>query len=277
MKLVHLSDTHVGLDNNAERLDRVVEDILSLGRPREHVVVHTGDLIDAGESWQMALARPFLERLTERGWRVLLSPGNHDYGDALKVDSAWARTFREHFRPYLFGDQPEGFPRLTVIGDCAFIGLDSNAGEMNFWLRWMAEGHLGQPQIAALDRLLEAQRGKTVVVYLHHHPFQDAYAVEPEPGQRGYVSHILGLNTRRFRRLKDAHALLHCLRDRAHLLLFGHQHFGLDYSMEGQRYGIPLALDASSTTRAREDCRRLSYRIVDTDTFRYVTRFVSCE
>jgi 3',5'-cyclic AMP phosphodiesterase CpdA len=286
MKIIHISDTHVGHGDNENRLNRVVEDILSLGHPWEHIVIHTGDLIDQGITEQMDIAEPILKRFTQRGWRILLSPGNHDYGNAVKVDSEWARTFRERFKPYLFGEQEPSaghgnageFPVFTLAGNCAFIGLDSNAGEMAFWVRWMAEGSLGEPQIAALNARLDGLKGKTIVVYLHHHPFQDAYAVDPEPGQRGYVSHLLGLNTRRFRRLKDAYRLLHCLRDRVHILLFGHQHFGLDYSAEGQRYGIPLALDASSTTQARnEKPGRLSYRIVDTATLRYETRFVPCE
>ncbi|MFM8444574.1 MAG: metallophosphoesterase family protein [Methylococcus sp.] len=280
MKIIHISDTHVGHGNNENRLERVVEDILSLGPPRQHIVIHTGDLINAAHPELMDIAEPILKRLTQRGWRVLLTPGNHDYGNALKVDKEWAKCFRERFRPYLFGEaacqDQEGFPVLTVMGDCAFIGLDSNEGELSFWLHWMAEGFLDDPQIQKLKAMLDGLQGKTIVVYLHHHPFQDAYAVDPEPGQRFYVRHILGLNTRRFRRLKDAHALLQCLRDRAHILLFGHQHFGLDYSAETRRYGIALALDASSTTRSREETHQLSYRIIDTRTLNYETRFVNC-
>lgn len=283
MKIIHISDTHVGHRDNENRLERVVDDIMSLGRPWEHLVVHTGDLINAAIPEQMDSAEPILKRLTRRGWRVLLTPGNHDYGNALKVDPVWAGIFKERFKTYLFGAQerPAGcesgeFPVLTVVGDCAFIGLDSNAEELSFWLHWMAEGFLGERQIERLHRVLDQIQGRTIVVYLHHHPFQDAYAVNPEPGQPSYFGHVLGLNTRRFRRLKDAHALLECLRDRAQILLFGHQHFGLDYSAEGQRYGIPLALDASSTTKARENSRRLSYRVIDTRTLKYETRFVSC-
>jgi 3',5'-cyclic AMP phosphodiesterase CpdA len=62
MKIIHLSDTHVGHGKNEQRLERIVEDILSLGSPHEYVVV-PGDLIDKGTVSLMAVALPALEWL----------------------------------------------------------------------------------------------------------------------------------------------------------------------------------------------------------------------
>jgi 3',5'-cyclic AMP phosphodiesterase CpdA len=165
---------------------------------------------------------------------------------------------------------------LTLTGDCALIGLDSNEAEMGWWERWMAEGNLGVAQIAALNTLLDRPdvQQRKVIVYLHHHPFFDAFAVRADVGDKGFLSHLFGWNTRRFRRLKDAYSLMQCIRDRVDILLFGHQHFGLDYSAEGQRYGIPLALDGSSSTAMQMDTDRMRYRVIDVGSGRVETRFV---
>jgi hypothetical protein len=135
---------------------------------------------------------------------------------------------------------------------------------------------LGSGQIAALNALLDRPdvRQRKVVLYLHHHPFFDAFAVRADVGDGGYFSHLFGWNTRRFRRLKDAYSLMQCIRDRVDILLFGHQHFGLDYSAEGQRYGIPLALDGSSSTAAQMDTDRMRSRVIDLASGTYETRFV---
>lgn len=276
MKIIHLSDTHVGRDNNTHRLQALLDDIRTLGNPADHVLIHTGDLNDHGTKADMALSLPLLDAMRAEGWRVLLAPGNHDCGNALKVDPVCAALFMQQYEHHLFGTSAPEFPVLTLLPNCAFIGLDSNEAEMGFWQRLAAEGHLGQRQIKALNAMLDLPevRDRCVVLYLHHHPFQDAYAVRADAGDGHTFAHWLGWKTRGFRRLKDAYSLLQCVRDRAHILLFGHQHFGLDYSADGQRYGISLALDGSSSTAAQMDTDRMRYRVIDTHTRSYVTRCV---
>lgn len=277
MKLIHLSDTHIGRDDNVVRMERLIADIVSLGDPQDFLVVHTGDLNDTHSLDNMDLGRKVLQGLSNRGWRVLLAPGNHDYGDSLHVDPHSAQRFQATYASYLFGEQPPQFPVLTLTDDCALIGLDTNAAEMRFFDRWFAEGFLGAPQIAALNALLDRPEvlSRKVVLYFHHHPFFDAFAVRADVGDKGYLSHLFGWNTRRFRRLKDAYSLMQCVRDRVHLMLFGHQHFGLDYSAEAQRYGIGMALDASSSTGTQMDTDRMRYRVIDTHNSTFVTRFVA--
>ena len=277
MKLIHLSDTHIGREGNVERMDRLVQDIIALGNPQDYIVIHTGDLNDRGTADVMQLGRQALDTLTRAGWRVVLSPGNHDYGDSLHVDPQWAQLFRDTFSVYIFGQQAKQFPVLTLTDDCALIGLDSNEAEMGLLDRLFAEGWLGDRQISALNTMLDRPdvRQRKVVLYLHHHPFFDAFAVRADVGDHGYLSHAFGWNTRRFRRLKDAYTLMQCIRDRVDVMLFGHQHYGLDYSAEGQRYGVRMALDASSSTCTQMDTDRMRYRIIDTATLSFETRFVA--
>jgi 3',5'-cyclic AMP phosphodiesterase CpdA len=276
MKLIHLSDTHIGHGNNIQRMQSLLDDIASLGDPADYLIVHTGDLNDNSNPDTMQQSRALLDPLAEKGWRILLVPGNHDCGDALHIDPTCAAQFRDHFSSYIFGKRPKQFPVLTLTEDCALIGLDSNEGEMGFWEHWMAEGNLGDAQIEALNNLLDRPdvRQRKVIVYLHHHPFFDAFAVRADAGDKGLLAHLFGWNTRRFRRLKDAYSLMQCIRDRVDILLFGHQHFGLDYSAEGQRYGVPLALDGSSSTATQMDTDRMRYRVIDVATGKFETRFV---
>lgn len=277
MKLIHLSDTHIGHGNNVQRMQSLLGDIADLGNPAEYLIVHTGDLNDNCHSNTMQQGRALLDPLAEKGWRILLAPGNHDCGDALHVDPTRATEFKDTFSSYIFGRQPKQFPVLTLTDDCALIGLDSNEAEMGFWERWMAEGNLGDAQVAALNILLDRPdvRQRKVIVYMHHHPFFDAFAVRADLGDKGILSHLFNWNTRRFRRLKDAYSLMQCIRDRVDILLFGHQHYGLDYSAEGQRYGIPLTLDGSSSTATQMDTDRMRYRIIDVATGTFETRFVA--
>jgi len=276
MKIIHLSDTHIGRDDNAAKFDRIVQNITALGNPNDYVIIHTGDLINQGNAQERELGVSKLLQLTEKGWRVLLCPGNHDYGNAMQIDPTLAKQFQEKFADFLFGSMPPGFPVLNIIDNCALIGLDSNQGEMGWLTRWFAEGNLGKQQIEALSDLLDLPyvRDKFIVIYLHHHPFFDAYVVAPDVDDGHYLSHLFSWNTRRFRRLKDAYSLLQSIRDRADALLFGHQHYGFDYSAEGQRYGIPIALDGSSSTCTEMDTTRMRFRIIDTLTGVVTTRLL---
>jgi 3',5'-cyclic AMP phosphodiesterase CpdA len=267
MKIIHFSDTHIGSDGNALRFERVVDELLANPpcTPEECVIVHSGDLIDSASDTHRRAARVLLDRLATR-YRVLLCPGNHDYGDAMSLDEEAAAAFQQGFGEYIFRDQPHRFPVLTEAGaDAVFIGLDSNAEELRFWERWFAEGHLGARQLAALDRMLDSPAvvGKTVVIYLHHHPFSFGYSVMPDVGDRNPLYNLFMQLTRPFLRLKDAYSFSQVVRDRAHVLLFGHMHYGLDCSSDGRKYGIRMALDGSSTTDAGNESGRMRYRMID--------------
>lgn len=267
MKLIHLSDTHLGRGDNVWRFEKIVDDLLANPPdvPENCLVVHTGDLIDSASEQHRTAGKRLLDRLGER-YRVLLCPGNHDYGDAAAVNAEAARQFQHTFADYLFLDKAQTFPVLHEIGkDHVFIGLDSNAAELGFFERWFAEGHLGRKQLDALNLLLDRPelQGKQIIIYLHHHPFSFGYSVTPDVGDRNPLLHLFAWATRPFRRLKDAYSFCQIVRNRVQILLFGHMHFGLDCSGDSRRYGIDLALDGGSTTCTENDSDRMRYRIID--------------
>lgn len=277
MKLVHISDTHIGAGENADRLNRLVDSLLRNNDPESCVVLHTGDLIDSATGENRREARKILDRLAQNGFRVFLSPGNHDYGGKSGVDEHEAKIFKEEFASYIFDSAQQGFPVLTPLGDkYVLIGLDSNAAELNCWNRWYAEGHLGSAQLDRLNHMLDSDlvRDKKVVLYLHHHPFYYGYSVRPDIGDKDFFWHLKVRFTRLFRRLKDAYSLCQIIRDRVDVLCFGHMHLGLDCSGESGKYGIKLALDGGSTTCTEGDSDRMRCRIIDLDELTYKVRMI---
>ncbi len=268
MKIIHLSDTHIGAGANAERTDRVLDDLIQHppDEPARCVVVHTGDLIHEATPENRRAGKSRLDRLQEAGYRVIICPGNHDYGDTFEVNSEAAGIFKKEFASYIFHDEPQEFPVLHHLDDDhVLLGLDSNAAELKFLQGFFAEGHLGGPQLDGLNRLLDRDslKGKKVVLSLHHHPFYYGYSVMPDVGDRHPLKHLIAWLTRPFRRMKDAYSLCQIIRDRVHVVLFGHMHEGLDCSFESGKYGIPLALDGGSTTDTENVHDRLRYRIID--------------
>jgi calcineurin-like phosphoesterase family protein len=278
MKLIHISDTHIGKNDNALRFERVVDELLANPPDTKEncLVVHTGDLIDSASDANRKAARLLLDRLSAR-YRVLLCPGNHDYGDAMSIENEDAQAFQQAFGDYIFQGKPTTFPVLTEVGaDHVFVGLDSNAEELKFWEHWFAEGHLGEKQLSALSQMLDspAVAGKKVFVYLHHHPFSFGYSVMPDVGDKNPLFHLFSQFTRPFLRLKDAYSLCQVLRDRAQGMLFGHMHYGLNCSEDSRKYGVRLALDGSSTTCTDNDADRMRYRVIDLADLSQTTRML---
>ena len=242
-----MSDLHVGA--TVPKVQKDFEDvadalIAELGdRASDHIIVITGDLVDdahlgphLGEH-----AEAQLQRLREAGFgNILVVPGNHDYGSGKIGYKELVSSFKERFygsdgKRFIADCRHDGhdphttYPKLNIINDVAFVGLDSMADELNWHDRLFAQGELGRAQLQRLDDLLH---GETVaacarrVVYLHHHPF--GY----RPGHQ----------------LRDSAALAKVLTGRVDALLFGHRHQGKPHHGE---CGIPRCYDAGSATGKR--------------------------
>lgn len=270
MKLIHLSDTHVGHGDNLVRLGRVVDAICSNppAPPADCCVVHTGDLIDSASAANREAAKAVLDRLSERGFRVFLCPGNHDYGNAMGIERKEAREFLACFAGHIFAQQPPEFPVAHLLdAQHALILLDSNQAELGWWKGLFAEGYLGSTQLQRLNALLDHPEicARRVTLALHHHPFSYAYSVTPDVGDGHLAHHLLVGLTRSFRRLKDAYSLCEIVRNRVHVLVFGHRHFGQNCSSNSQCYDIRLALDGGSSTCTDDNSDRMRYRIIDLD------------
>jgi predicted phosphohydrolase len=167
-----------------------------------------------------------LELLRKCGYRVLVIPGNHDYGNGAMGKKKFVGIFKERY----YGSHDISYPKLDIIGRTAFIGLDSTAEELHWHDRFFSEGELGKDQLKRLKKILKDEKvvNRKKVVYLHHHPF----------------------DFKRGMQLKDNEALREVISNKIDALLFGHYH--RDPESAGKTYngtwGIPRCYNGGSST-----------------------------
>ncbi|MBP2367292.1 metallophosphoesterase [Pseudonocardia parietis] len=153
LTVAQLTDIHVGVAGNAERAERALAGVRSLGAD---LVLVTGDIAEHGTAGEYALAADLLSDLD--AWLV---PGNHDDRDAMTA---------------AFGPVSD---RVHRAGGATVVLLDS-----------LVDGELsGSLSAAGLDLLADAVRDPApLLVALHHppvpvgHPFMDGIRLtDPEP------------------------------------------------------------------------------------------------
>ncbi|MCJ7734047.1 MAG: metallophosphoesterase, partial [Anaerolineales bacterium] len=171
VRFVHLSDLHIGKSNNLEKTNLLVDWILKNKKIHQSgIVLITGDLVDDGETWQFYHGKEVIERLRNNGYKVLVIPGNHDYGQNGIRESIHSQT---DFIELISGIRE--YPAVFMQDGQAILLLDSMAGEIGTLEFWGAQGYLGEEQLQKLDLLLdelaENEAVENVVLALHHHPF----------------------------------------------------------------------------------------------------------
>lgn len=181
----------------------------------DHIAV-TGDLVNIALPAEFAQAAEWLKTIGTPH-DVSLVPGNHD---------AYALSTRRHFArawsDYLRGDEPiaavADFPYVRRRGPLALIGVSTAVPTAPF----MATGHLGHAQRAALNRILPRLAEEQLCrVLLIHHPLHSA------PG-------------RWTARLRDSAELIEVIkRHGVEMVLHGHDHRHATVWFEGPRSRIP--------------------------------------
>ena len=227
-KIIHLSDLHIGHDDCGLKFNEIVNNIILRMQPAsDYVVVITGDLIDdANVEGMREEALAAINRLKEANYQVLCVPGNHDYGNG-----AWAKPkFVEIFKQTFYGNSHLTYPKVDVIDDIMFIGLDSTAGELNWYDRMFAEGEMGKSQLSRLKLLINDPKNDTFkkVVYFHHHPIDDLM----------------------WHKLKDSDKLRKIIENKVDALLFGHLHRVETSAVRdlNGKWGIKRVYNAASAT-----------------------------
>lgn len=96
-RIIHLSDLHIGLNNDTipEIQVRNIIDAIIRTYPQEKdsyeyprpIIVITGDLVDFYSPKNLDIASNLLDQLRVAGFTVLVVPGNHDYSDSFSTDS----------------------------------------------------------------------------------------------------------------------------------------------------------------------------------------------
>jgi len=204
-------------------------------RPVDEVVV-TGDLTSLSLPGEFRLARGFLDRLTLGNQHVTLVPGNHD---VYTLDAMWSRPFAEAFAPYVTSDSGRaGYPLLRRRGELSIVGL-STARPSPVPL---ADGWVGASQLAALEEMLDAERGHFRVVLLHHPPNTNRHSILRGLRDRGALQKVL--------------ARVGC-----ELVLHGHEHRDVRTELRGPDGAIPVIGVASGTYADERADRRARYNV----------------
>jgi 3',5'-cyclic AMP phosphodiesterase CpdA len=239
MKIIHLSDIHVGKSKNTKNFQIIVNWLIDHRAEHEaNVVIITGDAVDDGSLGQYREVRNQIDILEQAEFEVLVVPGNHDYGSngIVEEDECVAR-----FKEFICS---KSYPYVKQIGDCSFVLLDSMLEEMKEYDLWGAQGKLGKAQLSELDRILDEQRNNNpdqkIVIALHHHPFYYNYFLE----------------------LRDSDLFKKVIDKRINCLLFGHKHVENRFDDKQIQYGIDIIYASGSSTE-RDENGHLSIPVID--------------
>ena len=227
-KIIHISDLHVGHEECGEKVRALIDNISFLKQPaNNYIVLITGDIVEnANHMEYVEEAVEGVEQLKKRGYKVLVVPGNHDYGTGTAGNEKFVGLFKEKY----FKSREISYPKLDIIGEIAFMGLDSTAEELHWLDRFLSEGELGQGQLLRLENMLNQQEvlSRKKVVYLHHHPFDFKLGMQ----------------------LRDTDELRKIIENRIDMLLFGHYH--VDPASAGKifhgKWGIKRCYNAGTST-----------------------------
>lgn len=230
--LLHLSDLHIG--RSAKEVDNTTKMIRQIGLSHRGVpVIITGDLTHSATESQFRKTRQILDELSKTN-PILTVPGNHDYawkGIVLRP-SSWENWIKYLGSPlgwgkdeyYWMGKEhgPADLEGLGVFedGSVVYFGLDSGDPKDRVTT---ARGWISPELGAELNESLKKYEGKSRIVFLHHHPFDDDF----------------------FTALKGEEDLMNAVRGNCELLLFGHEH---KYGIWWNRDGVPLIVSSHKSS-----------------------------
>ena len=257
MKFVHISDLHVGEHGTRDRLvGQLINKIVNhYSRDREKpLVLITWDFVHDGRQEQFNAADKLLFKLHNAGFKILMCPGNHDYGETGLDDDYRARQRYTRFAMKLttrksdpdsgvqnIRDGQWNYPIVNKFDDVYFVGLDTMQGvfrlswRYRFWARFTAAGWLGEPQLTKLDSIIKNIHRKsadaTIILYMHHHPFNFNF---------------------RFRvmQLHDRLRLHKIIKNKVSILLFGHNHVEKRLWDKQHRNGIGIVQVFGNSTHS---------------------------
>lgn len=253
-KIIHLSDIHCS-ERRALKFEHLVERICCNFRPEECVVCITGDLVDDAyreDAFEAPLGQ--VQKLRGRGYEVLVVPGNHDYGGGSKFSRdvqrqvvRFKKMFFSHQRHIKDPCSSDFYPNIDIIGgdgeEIAFLGLDSNEGELGIWYRrYGADGRFGKRQLSRLKNILyndeDVLSCRYRVIYFHHHAYS---CVLPEVIEEFHELHDRKDLGRLILQYHEDHPGL-----RIDALLYGHEHY---FKKEDPGlWGVQRCYDAGTST-----------------------------
>jgi Calcineurin-like phosphoesterase len=215
LRILHLSDLHLGSDLARRRLDRVQTILGSvvneLGEDGPIVPVITGDLMDSPSEENLGDVRSFMSFLLSLGIeKPVVVLGNHDVREDGWLSDKLRHAINISTTPVTWIDD-------HAVGFACFNSV--NGGRL-------ARGWLGEQELTHVGNALDGQPEKassyTMIGVLHHHPIP----VElPSWYKQAWYERLLGTAFEKTEALEDADAFLAWLKTRGvAAVLHGHKH-----------------------------------------------------
>jgi predicted MPP superfamily phosphohydrolase len=214
LRIVHLSDLHIGSTEAFRRLPRVEQFVRTIANETEElgelIPVISGDLIDTPRQQYYDQARSFLNTVSNVcGGQPILVLGNHDVRDT--------GYGTEDLRVAI------GIPTTHVVWNeknrLGFICFNSVAGGS------LARGRIGERQFTDIGNALDARdeiSEFTLVGVLHHHPLP---VERPDWHARKFYEKILGDSFEKTVILEDADDFVNFVESRRFgAVMHGHKH-----------------------------------------------------
>lgn len=148
IKFAFVTDTHIGRENCAEDLRKIVTDI-NAQNDIDFTVI-TGDISNFGTDAELQEAKNILNKLT-KNWYIF--PGNHD--------TKWSKSGCSSFKK-IFGEEHFSFQ----YGKYQFVGCGSGP-EMR-----MGSGMVPCEEVAWLDSVVQSVSDRPLI-YLNHYPINE--------------------------------------------------------------------------------------------------------
>ncbi|MFO7708772.1 MAG: metallophosphoesterase [Desulfobacterales bacterium] len=235
MKFIHISDLHFHRSKKDNTAAVKLLKFIAQRYPAHNLIV-TGDITDDGHAEQYDRA---FEALAGFAGRMLICPGNHDFGAAgFMYERQRARLFDERLAGPLGQNGAFAGSTLPVVNlfkdaddQVLLIALESNIETQSLFD--FACGEIGKSQLRALDAILgnPGNAGLTRFLFFHHHPF-----MRNDP----------------FMELKDAPKLWPVVYGRLDVMLFGHRHVSEMWEGKGGVRFVLAADNAPGKDYARE-------------------------
>lgn len=237
--ILHLSDLHIGADDNANEYANIVGSIVANHDPEVDAVLITGDLVDNAAMREFEAWAQITDVLIAAGFKVMAVPGNHDVFTTRGVDVGFKGTregWRAHVLPRIGGETLAHGVREWRWGGRQILGTDTQLASSQDDDIGAARGRLGNSQLGEIIICLETGG---IVAGHHRLLWRD-------------VLHALD----------DANQFLRILEPRAGLYLCGHQHA----DVASQRGDLRIVAAPRSTQRHQG---RLRYRVFDVEDYEH--------
>ncbi|MFC2157512.1 metallophosphoesterase family protein [Acidobacteriota bacterium] len=227
LEIFHISDLHIGKHTRlVQKLLDKIQEKFKIGEQEHRYLIVTGDIVQDGTKRQFVRA---LKALLPFKGKVMIVPGNHDYG---VLGFMYSDHRAKNFDSLLtrgVGIDHEFFPNIPFLrlledgngSRLLLIGLNSCSQTKS--LLDIAKGEIGEGQLESLDKLLVDPNYSEIptIVFLHHIPHRRA--------------HGIGMS------LKDYKKLMAVLKDRVEALIFGHEgDFDEIKNISGKNLNIPI-------------------------------------